>query len=140
VTGEGLRATENGLPEELGFDLVAASLRSSSSDLSTFVEVLGNKLELALPRQTRIERRAGRVFSRKRRVSRIELAFGDERYVLAVEGGAIEPSCAKAVRGVVLKREPLSLEAWIEGVARGLAAEAAASEESRVALERLLRG
>src|SRR5262249_33329926 len=74
---------------ELGFDLLAASLRASSGDLSTFVEVLADKLERALPGRAKIGRRAVRLLSRERRVERIELEFGEDRYLLVVQGGGI---------------------------------------------------
>lgn len=126
--------------EEDGFEMLAASLRASSGDLRTFVEVLAGKLEGALPGRVKIERRAQRFLSKEKRVERVELDFGENRYVLASRGGEVETRCAKAVRGVVLKTEALSLEAWIEALARELATEARASEQSRLVLEQLLRG
>jgi hypothetical protein len=39
-----------------------------------------------------------------------------------------------------LKSEVLPLEQWLEGLGRGVAVEAEASEQSRLALERLLQG
>jgi hypothetical protein len=126
--------------DEVGFELLAASLRSSSGDLKTFVEVLADKLEQALPGRVTVERRAVRRFSKEKRVARIELALGDSRYIAVAQGGALETRCAKAVRGVVLKTEALPLDAWLESLARELATEAEASEQSRLALEQLLRG
>lgn len=125
---------------EGGFELLAASLRASSGDLNSFVEVLADKLEQALPGRVRIERRAVRLFSKEKRVARIEVALGDNRYIAAADGGALETRCAKAVRGVVLKSEVLPLEAWLAALGRELAVEAEASEQSRRALEQLLRG
>jgi hypothetical protein len=125
---------------EGGFELLAASLRASSGDLATFVEVLADKLERALPGRVVVERRPVRRFAKEKRVARIELALGDDRYIAVSQGGVVETRCAKAVRGVVLKSEVLALDAWLEGLARGLALEAEASEQSRLALERLLRG
>jgi hypothetical protein len=123
-----------------GFELLAASLRSSSGDLGTFVEVLADKLEQALPGRVAVERHGVRRFSKERRVARIEVALGDSRYIVVAQGGVVETRCAKAVRGVVLKTEKLPLAAWLEGVGRELALEAEASEQSRAALEQLLRG
>jgi len=57
-----------------------------------------------------------------------------------VQVGVLETRCAKAVRGVVLKSEVLPLEAWLGALGRELAIEAEASEQSRLALERLLDG
>ena len=122
------------------FELFAASLRASSGDLATFVEVLADKLEQALPGRVAVERRAVRRFSKEKRVARIELALGDERYIAVAQGGVLETRCAKAVRGVVLKSDVLPLEVWLDALARGLAVEAEASEQSRLALEQLLQG
>jgi hypothetical protein len=123
-----------------GFELLAASLRASSGDLATFVEVLADKLEQALPGRVTVERRPVKRFSKDRRVARIELALGDNRYVAISQGGALETRCARSVRGVVLKTEELPLEAWLETLGRELAAEAGASEQSALALEQLLQG
>ena len=81
-----------------------------------------------------------RRFSKEKRVARIELALGDERYIAVAQGGVLETRCAKAVRGVVLKSDVLPLEVWLDALARGLAVEAEASEQSRLALEQLLQG
>lgn len=124
-----------------GFDLLAASLRSSGSDLDVFVEVLADKLEQALPGRVVVERRGLRRFSKERRVARIAVALGDNRYtVVVVRPGVLETRCAKAVRGVVLKTEELALDGWLEALGRELAVEAEASEQSRAALDQLLRG
>lgn len=120
------------------FDTVAASLRASSGDLGTFVEVLADKLSRALPGRVRVQRRAVRLLSKQKRVERIEVDLGGSRYLLAAGEGAVETRCAKAVRGVVLKSELLPLETWIDALARDLSAEAGASEQSRLALEQLL--
>jgi hypothetical protein len=40
----------------------------------------------------------------------------------------------------VLKTEVVALDAWLDALARDLAIEAQASEQSRLALEQLLRG
>jgi hypothetical protein len=125
---------------ETDFELLAASLRSSGGDLRVFIEVLASKLEQALPGRVVVERRGARLFSKDRRVARIEVVLGDERYIAVVSGGVVETRCAKAVRGVVLKSEVLPVEAWLGRLGRGLALEAEASEQSRLALEELLRG
>lgn len=120
------------------FDLLAASLRASSGDLATYVEVLARKLEAALRGRTRVERRPVRFLSKQKRVERIELDLGEKRYLLAARAGSVETRCATVVRGVVLKSAELPLEQWIEALARDLADEARGSEQSRLALEQLL--
>lgn len=120
------------------FELFAASLRASSGDLKTFIEVFADKLERALPGRAVVERHGVRRFSREKRVARIELSLGDSRYIAVAQSGALETRCAKAVRGVVLKSEVVPLDAWLQALGADLAAEAESSDHSRLALEQLL--
>jgi hypothetical protein len=122
----------------MSFDLLAGSLRASSGDLDTFVEVLGEKLEHALPGRVKVVRRSVRRWSKERRVKRIELELGAARYLLVAEAGGVEARRARTVRGIVLKSEPLPLETWIDALADDLAVEAQTSEQARSSLEQLL--
>ena len=108
--------------------------------MDVFVEVLADKLEHALRGESSssVVRCGG--FPRRKRVARIEVALGDNRYTVVVRQGVLETRCAKAVRGVVLKTEELPLNGWLEALGRELAIEAEASEQSRVALDQLLQG
>jgi hypothetical protein len=124
---------------DIDVELVAASLRASSGDLTTFVEVLADKLEGALPGRVQVERRATRFLGREKRVDRIQCQFGEQRYTLSTRDG-IEARRAKAVRGVVLKSEELSLDEWLGALAYDLAAEARTNEQSQLALQQLLTG
>jgi hypothetical protein len=126
--------------EEHDFDLSAASLRASSGDLRTFVDVLADKLDRALPGRVKVERRAARILSKQKHVTAIELDLAGTRYLLAARDGAVETRCATAVRGIVLKSAAVSLDAWIDALLRELANEAQSSEQSRLALEQLLEG
>src|SRR4051794_26954420 len=105
------------------FDLVAASLRSDSGDTRALAEALAAKLEGALPQNARVHRRSKGFLSRAKQVRRIEVDLGDERYSLDVdEQDRLEAMRSKEVRGIVLKNEPLALDAWIDALARDLAA------------------
>jgi hypothetical protein len=125
--------------EDRGFDLDAAGLRAGSADLATGIEVLAAKLEDALPAETAVRRRSRGLLSREKVVEEIEVALGEWRYSLRSAGGAtVEGNRAQAVRGVVIKREPLSLEAWVESLTAALREQAATSEQARTALDRLV--
>ncbi|MEA2429448.1 MAG: hypothetical protein QOF37_3076 [Thermoleophilaceae bacterium] len=121
------------------FDLVASSLRADAADARALAEALAVKLEGALPQQTRVQRRSKGLLSRTKVVRRIEVDCGDSRYSLDVDDrGAPRAVRAQEVRGIVLKNEPLALDAWIDALARDLTAMAQSSEQGRLALERLL--
>jgi hypothetical protein len=121
------------------FDLVAASLRADAADSHGFVEALAVRLESALPGQTRVQRRSKRLLSREKVVREIEVDAGENRYALAVDDqGGLDARRSAAVRGIVLKNDPLPVDEWIDSLARDLAEQAQASEQGRLALERLL--
>lgn len=122
----------------LGFEIVASSLRADAGDIKSFMEALATKLEGALPSQTRVERKGGGLFSGSKRVHRISVDMGEYRYELVSTGARVEPSRAKAVRGIVLKTEQMPLDEWIDELSRQLAHEAQQSEQARLALQRLL--
>jgi hypothetical protein len=122
----------------LDIDLIAASLRSDSSDVSAFVESLAAKLEDAVPRRVRVERRRSGLFGPKR-VRRIEVDTASVRLeLLHPEIGGIETYCSRLSGGIVLKNERLDTDAWLSALGEALAAEAGQNERTRQALERLL--
>ena len=125
---------------ERDFDLSAASLRASSGDLRTFVDVLADRLDRALPGRVNVQRRGARLLSKQKHVTAIEVDLGETRYLLAAQEGAVETRCATAVRGIVLKSAAVSLDAWIDALLRELANEAETSEQARLALGQLLEG
>jgi hypothetical protein len=121
------------------FDLVAASLRADVADSRGLAEALAVRLETALPTQTRVQRRARKLLSREKVVRAIEVNAGENRYALTVgDNGALETTRSAAVRGIVLKNDPLPLDEWIDSLARDIAEQARASEQGRQALEKLL--
>jgi hypothetical protein len=106
--------------------------------MSTFIEVLADKLLGALPARTTVQRRGAGFLSREKRVSRIAIDLGQSRYELSVEGGSPRTTVARAVRGIVLKTEAVSLDDWIQSLSRDLSEQARKSDQARLALERLL--
>jgi hypothetical protein len=118
-------------------DLLAASLRADSSDLTAFVESMAAKLEEAVPARVRVDRRRAGMFGPKA-VRSVSVDLGDRRLELRHEGGAVKTRCAKLSGGIVLKNEELETDAWLAMLSEALAAEASRSEATRKARERLL--
>jgi hypothetical protein len=123
--------------EEPDFDLVAASLRADTVDMHAFAAALAVKLEQALPGLVEVERKGG-LFSKDKQVRSISATFGEQCYRLDVDGGRVEASRQRSVRGIVLHTDRLGLDEWIDGVSRELTAAASTSEQSRAALARML--
>lgn len=122
----------------LNFDLLVSSLRADAVDTRSLVEALATKLERALPADTQIERKATKLLSRDKRVTRIDVRLGDLSYVLLIDGDRAQTRRSRSSRGIVLKTEELTLDTWLDALAETLQAEAQRSESARLALERLL--
>src|SRR3954447_16884310 len=121
------------------FDRLAASLRADAGDVRGYCEALATRLESALPAQTRVKRRSKRFLSGDKVVRNIEVDAGENRYSLAVDDhGGLDARRSAAVRGIVLKNDPLPVDEWLDSLARDLAEQAQQSEQGRRALERLL--
>ena len=71
-------------------------------------------------------------------VEAVEVVLGDSRYSLAVEDGRVRAAQAREVRGVVIKRAEVELDAWVRGLAAELAEMARTSTQARTALQDLV--
>jgi hypothetical protein len=127
------------MDESADLDLVAASLRADAADLDAFVEALAVRLEGALPGQVEVERKGGLLGGNKR-VRRIAVSLGDQRYEAEVDRGRVTCRRRSVVRGIALKTQELDLDAWIDALSRDLVEEGERSERGRQALSRLLEG
>jgi inactivated superfamily I helicase len=119
-------------------DLAASSLRADASDSRALAEALAAKLSEALPDHTRAIRQGGRFLSRDKRLERLEVQLGDETFVLSLSGQRAGTILAKTVRGVVIKRQEVPLDTWLDILSEALSTEAERSESARLSLERLL--
>jgi hypothetical protein len=119
------------------FDLSAAGLRADGADLASAVEVLAAKLEDALGRHTRVQRKR-KLLGKPGPVSELEVRIGECRYCLRPTPGGADASRLREVGGIAIKRESLPIDDWLAALTRDLEAEAQRSAEARASLERLL--
>ena len=118
-------------------ELLAASLRADAGEIGTFVEALAVKLEEAIPGGVRVYRWRQRMFGPKL-VNKITVDAGERRLELKRTGPTIEASYSRLSGGIVLKTEPLDIDAWLTALREALTAEARRSDTTRQALARLL--
>lgn len=126
---------ENGPSDERAFDLLAASLRAGTADMATFVPVLAEKLAAALPNRVAIQR-AGVL--RHGPPQGLVAELEPWRFGLRLERGRPVAERTHTVRGIALKTETLSLDAWIDALTAALADLATTDERERAAVMRLL--
>ncbi|HEX2702015.1 MAG TPA: hypothetical protein VHM72_01105 [Solirubrobacteraceae bacterium] len=121
-------------------DLAAAELRADSVDIEALVAALAVRLEEALPGMVSVKRRRiGGFRSKQSEIETIALALGDTRFELQRSGTGFDCTRHAVVRGITLKREQCLLTAWIADVVAAVAQTAAVGEQSRIALEALIR-
>ncbi|HET9171409.1 MAG TPA: hypothetical protein VFN97_18360 [Actinospica sp.] len=123
-------------------ELLAAALRQDSADLDVYAKVLSVNLVESLPQgAVQVERKrsmSDRVSGREGTVTSLDVAIGDVRLGLRMDRGRPVGEICKEVRGVVLSRQQVGLDEWIEALARGIAESAASSARAREALQRYL--
>jgi len=116
-----------------------------ASDVASLARVLTGALTDALPAgmvQVETERSVSdRLRGRPGRPVAIAVNAGDKILTLRQgAGGRPEPQVARAVRGVVISRTPVSLTEWLTTLAGELRQLAERDASARTALQRLLLG
>ena len=121
-------------------DLAAAQARVDRMDTHALIEALAVRLEEALPRMAGVKRRrVGGFRSKQTEVESIDVALDEQRFELAQTRGGFECTRHTVVRGITLKREELPIADWVRELVDEVVHAAAIGEQSRIALEGLLR-
>jgi hypothetical protein len=127
----------------MDFDMVAAALRQDAADVATYARVLTVTLADVLPPgsvEVEYERSlSDRLKGRDGHPSRIVVRLGERTLSLA-GGGRPVAEIHHEVRGVVLSREQVTLDVWVQALARELVAQADANARAAEALRRLVTG
>jgi hypothetical protein len=125
------------------FDMVAAALRQDAADVATYARVLTVTLADVLPPGSvtvEYERSLGdRLKGRQGHPRRIVVRLG-ERTLSLTGGHRPVAEVHHEVRGVVLSRDQVSLDVWVQTLARELVAQAEADARAAEALRRLVTG
>ena len=146
-------STEN-LPEPAGGDgdgdndvsaeLIAASLRADTADLEVYARVLSTSLiETLPPGSVRLERKrslSDRAAGREGRVETVEVSLGEQRMTLRLEKHGPVGEICKEVRGIVLSRQKVGLDVWIETLSAAIAEAARSNAKAREVLQRFVLG
>jgi hypothetical protein len=123
--------------------LLAATLRADRGDVASYARVLGGALADALPPgMVEIERHrslADRLAGREGRPVAV-VVHGDERELMLREAahGSVDAAVHQVVRGVVISRRSVGIDAWLTTLAEDLTRIAARDAAARAALSKLL--
>lgn len=123
--------------------MVAAALRQDAADVATYARVLTVTLADALPPgsvDVEYERSlADRLKGREGEPRRVVVRLG-ERTLSLTGGGRPVAEIHHEVRGVVLSRDQVTLDVWVQALARELVTQADADARAAEALRRLVTG
>jgi len=122
-------------PTEL--DLVSSALRADMGDLDTYFQVLTAKLADSLGPMVTVEREGG-LFHKDHPAKRITVEADNLRFVVERDKGRLHCTVAESVRGIVLRTREVSLDEWLDTLARHLTDAARRSAGARSALDNLL--
>jgi len=129
--------------DDLSLEMITAALRADSADIAVYARVLTESLGDALPPDCVTIDRAmsDRRNGRPGQIEKITVRLGDQVLTLGVQPG--RPPAAeicKEVRGIVLSRQPATLQEWVDQLARGLAAHAQQNAHAAEVLRKLVAG
>jgi hypothetical protein len=122
------------------FDLSMAvsQLASNSTDLRIMLKLLVSQLSDALGSRIVVER-AGR-FRKSDEIKSVRIALGDDTLEAVVDGGTVRCSIGHSSGGIRIRSEQVPMDEWLTRLLSTLQAEAAHSEQTRMALENIVIG
>ena len=128
-------------PSGDGFDLELAisSLQSNSTDVRIMLKVLAEQLAGVLGDRMQIEQAGGR-FRKSDEIKSMQIVLGNDTLRAEVEGATVRCSIGHASGGIRIRSEQVGMDAWLARLLSTLHNEASHSEQTRVALERIVIG
>ena len=131
-------------PNAVSAELIAASLRADTADLEIYARVLSASLiETLPPGSVHLERKkslADRAAGREGRVESVDVSLGDRRMTLRLEKHGPVGEICKEVRGIILSRQKVGLDVWIETLSEAIAETARSNARAREVLQRFVLG
>ena len=126
-------------------EMITAALRADSADVALYARVLTASLGDALPEGCVVVDRArtmsDRMHGRPGEVRKITVRLGEKVLTLTVQPGwPPAAEICREVRGVVLSRQPVGLQEWVDELARELVAHAQQNAQTAEALRKLVTG
>ena len=136
--GGPIEGTGDGTDASFDLNMAVAQLASNSTDLHLMLKLLVAQLSDALGDRIVVER-AGR-FRKSDEIKSVRILLGDDTLEAMVEGGTVRCSIGHSSGGIRIRSEKVGIDAWLTRLLSTLQAEAANSEQTRLALENIVIG
>jgi hypothetical protein len=116
-------------PPEPDLDSVAASLHMDRADIGVFFQVFSAKLLATVPGMVEVQREGG-LFKKEHPVRRITVHAGEDLFEAELRGAGVVCRHAHSVRGIVLRSEEMSFDAWRRALVQVLSVQAQISAQA----------
>ena len=125
---------------DAAFDLSMAvsQLASNSTDLRIMLKLLVSQLSDVLGDRIAVER-AGR-FRKSDDIKSVRVTLGNDSLEAVVEGASVRCTIGHSSGGIRIRSEQVGMDVWLTQLLSTLQSEAAHSEQTRVALEKIVIG
>jgi len=120
-------------------DMAAAALRANSTDVPMMLKLLVLQLGDALGGRLVVERAGGR-FHKSDEIKSVQVSMGDDDLRAEVDGAVVRCTIGHSSGGIRIRSAQVPMDEWLGRLLQGLQAEAAHSENARLALERIVIG
>jgi hypothetical protein len=122
----------------LDLSLAVSQLSSDRTDVRVMLKLLVSQLAGVLGDRVAVER-AGR-FRKSDEIKSMRIALGDDTLEAVVEGATVRCSIGHSSGGIRIRSEQVGMDVWLTRLLTALQAEAAHSEQTRLALENIVIG
>jgi hypothetical protein len=136
--GGSIEGVGDGTDASFDLNMAVAQLASNSTDLHLMLKLLVAQLSDALGDRIVVER-AGR-FRKSDEIKSVRITLGDDTLEATVEGGTVRCAIGHSSGGIRIRSEKVGIDAWLTRLLTILQAEAANSEQTRLALENIVIG
>lgn len=127
--------------DDPSFDLSMAvsQLASNSTDARIMLKLLAGQLADALGERLTVERAGGR-FRKSDEIKSVRVSLGNDLLEADVEGASVRCTIGHSSGGIRIRSEQVDMHTWVTRLLGALQAEAATSEQTRLALENIVIG
>jgi hypothetical protein len=127
--------------DDKAFDLPMAvsQLASNSTDSRIMLKLLASQLTDALGDRLVVERAGGR-FRKSDEIKSVRVTLGNDLLEADAQGSSVRCTIGHSSGGIRIRSEQVDMSTWLTRLLSTLQAEAATSEQTRVALENIVIG